>query len=368
MKDNSVLIMASVRWYNASAHYALFLAESFKRSGMHVVVFGIPGSPFLKKAIKKGLDVIDRIDLMNPGFFKYLINLLLFRKIINLYDIDIINPHISRDHFFAFLSLIGKRKKLIRTRTDSIPPKKNIFNKIYYKISAANYIVSSKYMVPYITGMGIRENSISVIPLGINYKEFAQYGPRVNLKSVFKIPENKIIVSFIGRLDIVKGVEYFIRSFTYLKDKNKFHYIVSGEEVNLSRNDLRELAKSLDINNITFLDRADDAREILSVTDIGVIPSIGSESICRIGLEMVSFGIPVVGSAINSIPELIFRFGGIIVKPGSPEKIASAFNYLAVPANYKKIKNRIISEIAKESPDRFVLEHMEVFSKTIYKL
>jgi glycosyltransferase involved in cell wall biosynthesis len=365
MESGSVLIMASVRWYNASAHYALFLAEGLKKSGIDVFVLGIPGSPFINKAKGKGIKVIENINLSNSGFLKYLKHIFAFRRFIKSGDIRILNPHISNDHTFAFLSLIGKRIKIVRTRTSSIPPKNNIFNKYFYKNAASHYIVSSEYMTSHITGMGVQKRNISVIPLGNNYKEFAVYKPNENQKSKFDIPANKLIVLFAGRLDTIKGVEYFIKSFSYLKQKEKFYFLISGEEINLSKNYLKKLADDFKISNLTIIDRVNDIRDVLSIADIGVIPSIGSESICRIGLEMLSFGIPIVGSNINSIPELISRFGGIIVKPGSPEEIAKALDYLAVPANYKKMQKKIRSEIAKQNPDRFALEHIEVFTKAL---
>jgi glycosyltransferase involved in cell wall biosynthesis len=361
----SVLIMCSVRWYNASAHYALYLASNLKNSGLNVVLFGIPGSPLIIKAKEQGIDVVDSIGLLGTGLFRYIKNLVRFRKIFNEREFNIINPHISRDHVFAFLSLIGKNSHIIRTRTDSKIPKINIFNKIFYRISSKYYIVSSKYMLSHIHRMGIQKSRIAVIPLDMNYKDFAFYKPALDLKNELKIPKNKIVVSFIGRLDSIKGVEYFLKSYAYLQNKQKFHYLISGEEINLTVNELKRIAFEMNMGNISFTGRMGEVREILKISDIGVIPSIGSESICRIGLEMLSFGIPLIGSNINSIPELINEFGGIIVSPCSPKEIADAIEYFAVPKNYKKSKKEILTNISKRLPGRFAVEYMEIFSRVL---
>lgn len=361
----SILIMCSVRWYNASAHYAFYTALSLRKSGLRVVLFGLPGSPLIAKAKEQGIEVIDSIGLTGNGPAKYIKNIFKYRGICNKIKFDIINPHVSRDHVFSFLSLIGKKSRIIRTRTDSKVPKCNILNRMFYKISSVQYIVSSKYMLSHIVRMGIPCSKISVIPLDMEYKNFALYKSKLNLKKKLKIAGDRIVVSFIGRLDSVKGVEYFLSSYEYLKNKNKFHFIVSGEEINITVDDLKKIPAGENLKNITFIGRIDEVREILRITDIGIIPSVGSESICRIGLEMLSFGIPVVGSNINSIPEIINEFGGIVVEPHSPEEIAEAIEYLAVPGNYKREREKILSNIGKRKPDRFAMEYIDIFSKVL---
>ncbi len=363
MKKKSVLIMSSVRWYNASAHYALFLAENLRISGFDVVLFGITVSPFIVKAKEKGFDVIDDINLMERAFLRYFRNLFRFRKLLKQRHFDIINPHISRDHVFAFLSLGCRKRRIIRTRTDSRYPKKHILNRAFYRISASYYIVSSEYMVSYISGLGIHRDRIHVIPLEINYRDFTDYRPARDLKSELKIPGDRLVVSFIGRLDKVKGVEHFIRSYAALKNKQMFYYLVSGDEINISIHDLERLADEMKLADISFTGRVDDVRDILFITDIGVIPSVGSESICRIGLEMLSFGIPVIGSNVNSIPEMISAYGGIVVDPGAPGEIAEALDYLADKDNLKRMREKIKEKMQDRAPDKFTVEYADIFSK-----
>ncbi|MBN2040763.1 MAG: glycosyltransferase family 4 protein [Spirochaetes bacterium] len=365
MKNKTILIMASIRWYNASAHYALSLAESLRSTGNRVILFGIPGSPFVLKAAEKDFELINNINLQNAGIIKYLKNILAFRKFFHQNSIDIINPHFSRDQVFAFVSLAGIRKKIVRTRTDSKNPKSHFLNRAFYKFSAVHYTVPTKYMVSNIMKMGIPENKISVIPPGITYREFALYKPERDLKTELRIPKDKLVVSFVGRLDKVKGVEYLIRSYADIKNKDRFHLIISGEEINVRVEELKKIAAELKIDNISFLDRVDDVREILVITDIGVIPSIGSEAICRIGLEMLSFGIPVIGSNINSIPEIISDYGGIVVTPGSPDEIASALSFLAEKTNYDIIKKQIQERMIAQTPDRLSAEFGNIFSRLL---
>ena len=361
-KKFSILIMASVRWYNASAHYALSLAQCLKKAGIRVVLFGIPQSPVIIKSKELGIDIFDKINLMNKNPVNYLLNINKFRKMIIEKKINIIHPHISRDHTFSYLALMRKNAFIIRTRSDAIPPKNHILNKFFYSYSARHYTVPAQYMKSFLKSMDISDRQISVVPQGINYRDFADYTPCRDIKNELGIPANRAVVSFIGRLDTIKGVEHFIKSYSFLKDKTRYHFIISGEEINISVNSLKKIADQINIKNISFIERVNDVRDLLSITDIGVIPSIGSEAICRIALEMLSFGIPIIGSNINSIPETIAYYNGIVVTPGKPEEIAIALEKLIKGDYFKKIGKDIKLKIKREAPEKFLSEYLNIYS------
>ena len=356
----SVLIMASVRWYNASAHYAFFLAEQLKSAGFDVVIFGIPGSPIILKAKESGIEVIDCINLMK-GPVSYIRGLFKFRRLVLEKGFNIIHPHFSRDHNFAWISLIGKGFPIIRTRSDVLKPKKNPLNILLYRKTAVHYTVPSGSLVRMLVSMKVKSNNISVIPLGIDYSLFSNYQAKRNLKDILQILDERVVVTFIGRLHKIKGVEHFIDSYRYISDKNRFHFIISGEEIDLSVEHLKAHAKIQGISNISFLERQDDVREILSITDIGVIPSVDSEVICRVALEMFSFGIPVIGSDINSIPEVISRYEGVVVNPGRPKEIAEAIEGMVCGDRYREMSERIKSSLNQSSPERFISGYISIY-------
>ena len=60
-------------------------------------------------------------------------------------------------------------------------------------------------------------------------------------------------------------------------------------------------------------------------TDVGVVSSTGSETICRVALEYMSMGKPVVGTKVNAIPEVVrHQVNGLVVEPKNPQELASA--------------------------------------------
>lgn len=361
----SVLLMASVRWYNASAHYSLSLAEELMRVGQHVVIFGMENSPIIIKARQSGIDVFDGINLMFRQPLALIGDIFKFRGFVSERGFDIVHAHFSRDQVFAYYSLIGERIPLIRTRSESAHPKRNPLNIYFYRRSARHYAVTAGYMKSVIRDMGVGEERISIIPLSIDFAQFSRYRPKRNLRLDLGIPDNRIVVSYVGRLHTVKGVEYILRCYPFLKSRERFHFIISGEEIDVRSDYLRNLAREYGIENISFLNRLDDVREILSITDIGIIPSIGSEAICRVALEMLAFGIPVIGSRVNSIPEVISDYGGIVVTPGMPAEIAGALDRLAMDNEYRRVSSHIKSKISEEPPDRMLTEYLDIYTRVL---
>ncbi len=356
-------MMVSVRWYNASAHYALALGEGLRRAGQRVVLFGIPASPVLRRAREMGLESIESIDLMRgPAALRHLRH---FRRTVAERGIDIIHPHFSRDHTFAACALLGAAVPIVRTRSESDPPRGNFLNRLFYRSAAQHYALPARYLKPTLRRMGIADDRISVIPLGMNARAFSRYVPSRDLRGELGIRPGSAVVSYIGRLHAIKGVEYLIRSYPLLENKSGVHFVISGEEVDVSRRSLSDLARKLGCQRISVIDRCDDVREILSITDIGVIPSVGSEAICRVALEMLSFGIPIVGSNLNAIPETISDYEGILVTPCRPDEIAGAIDRLIRRNEYRKRRERIIGKISSISLDRMVGDYMDIYQRLV---
>ena len=71
-------------------------------------------------------------------------------------------------------------------------------------------------------------------------------------------------------------------------------------------------------------------RDLIAALDAGVICSVGSETICRIAMEYMAMGLPVVGTDTNVIPEVV-RHGetGIVVPAGDADACAAAMKDFA---------------------------------------
>jgi glycosyltransferase involved in cell wall biosynthesis len=119
-------------------------------------------------------------------------------------------------------------------------------------------------------------------------------------------------VGFSGRLSPEKGVEVVVRAAAQLM---QFSFRVAG--AGPARPGLEALARSLGAENVTFLGHLEpDAleREIASWR-IAIVPSLSPENAPFAALDAMNHGVPVVGSAVGGLPELLTD-RGTLFEPG----------------------------------------------------
>jgi glycosyltransferase involved in cell wall biosynthesis len=146
--------------------------------------------------------------------------------------------------------------------------------------------------------------NIKLIYNGINANKYNKNNYSYASKEQFKVPNDKILISYVARLDYYKNHEYLI---------DIWHDIIS-EVPNVvmcfaGDGETREHLQSK-INqkgyasSIILLGNIDNVPELLSVTDIGVFPSI-FEGFGLSLLEMFAMGIPIVASDITAFKEIV---------------------------------------------------------------
>lgn len=305
------LHVVNVRWYNATAWYAVNLSKILKEKGHEVIVLGLPGTPPLKKAGEYSLESFE-MDLNSNNPVKLLSSMLQVNKLLKSFKPDVVNCH--RGEFFWYFALkktLNKNSfKLIRTRGDIRAPKKGFFNRVLHsqceKIITTGEIIKNKY----IKNLGINPSKISVVYGGIDVKKFVfcESG-RKKVRAELGFGEEDYVVGIVGRFDYVKGHENLIKAVSelyYNKSVKHIRLMLIGFETNLTDRDIKRFLKENDIENISVITGfRSDINDCLSALDLGVIASLGSEAICRVAFEMMATGVPVVGSDVGVLPEIL---------------------------------------------------------------
>ncbi|WP_198675376.1 glycosyltransferase [Pleomorphovibrio marinus] len=162
------------------------------------------------------------------------------------------------------------------------------------------FITISRFLRSKLLDLGIPEDKLMVIPLGINLSE---YPLAPSLKSGKKLLT-------VARLVEKKGIYYGIMAFFKLiSDYPDLEYHIAGDGVLFDK--LNELIDELGLNGKVFLHGAMDHTEIkhlYAVSDIFLLPSItasdgNSEGQGLVLQEAQIMGLPVVASLHNGIPE-----------------------------------------------------------------
>lgn len=363
----NILITVSVRWWNANAYYAISLAEALSKLGHKVYVAGDPDYPPTAHAMTAGLETIEvRFASLNP--FVLLKDWYKLYKFVKEKNIEIINAHRSEDHLLT--AFIAKRLNipLVRTLGDVRSPKDNFMNRwLHFKATDYHISSSKSNLTRYISTWPDFKPNSSIIPGGVKGEEVYRIEEKSNLLQKLKLPANSAIVGIIARLSPVKDHVTFIMSASLVfENVSDVVFLISGIEEKITRKDLKTLSESLNLNsNIYFLDRHEPVNELLSVLDIGVISSNGSEVISRIAMEYLATGVPVVATDVNVLPEVIENNrNGYVVPAENPYQMSEAITKILLD---KSLKEKFSQQNLIDFKNKFDMNHVAESILEIYK-
>jgi len=166
---------------------------------------------------------------------------------------------------------------------------------------------------------------VQVLPLGVDTGRFKATGARVNGHA-----ERRFRVGYVGRLVRHKGVDRLLAAGA-ARQTWSIDVAGAGDQ---------ELALRAQAERLRMADRvtfhggvphealADLYRRFHALA-IPSIPTPGvSEQFCRVAIEAMACGVPVVASDVGNLPELVGD-AGITVPAGSPDALGEALDRLA---------------------------------------
>ncbi len=378
LKELKTLQLVSVRWWNASAYYAISLAEALNKSAYKSIVAGREDSPPLQRACEYGLPIFTGINLESTSPRKAIRNILSLKKILAAEQIALINAHRPEDHFFGALinKLSSQKIPLVRTVSDVRPPKDHRLNRWLHDAGTDFYIFSCKASFErYQSVWPIFEDRSAIIYSAIDTDRFRPFDKPSPLRRKFGIDDTEVVVGIVARLDPVKDHRTFLKAARIVSQKVPgVRFLISGESCNISHSQLRQFAEELGIADKTIFHERDDAlniRELLGCLDVGIVASNGSEVICRVAVEYMALGIPQVTTNINVLPEIIENGeNGFAVNAGDAEAMADRILYLIQNSFVRKEMGEKARRYAETrfSYNTFVKQTVAVYEDTIEKL
>jgi glycosyltransferase involved in cell wall biosynthesis len=143
---------------------------------------------------------------------------------------------------------------------------------------------------------------------------------------------DKVLVLFAGQIVQHKGVADLINAWQLLSDtcRRQVEILVIGEDLQKQgeyRRAMESLAKEIGCP-ARFLGFQRNMAEWQMAADIAVVPS-HVEPLGLVVMEAMAHGLPVVGSDVGGIPEMIVHGEtGLLVSPRDPKSLASALERL----------------------------------------
>lgn len=337
-KNPAILILINVRWWNASAFYAVNIARILHKNGYRVFVGCDPDYPAYKKTLAYGLRTVP-LSFYGYHPLKLIKSFIQMLRLIKQEQIRILNPHRAEDHFFALLAKLITGCFLVVTRGDQRKITKGLFSKLKYRFSDAVIVTCKSIATQNQPIFASMMSKLTVIYGSVDEEHFEQ--PSASLSGSFKLDSdtNQLIIGLVGRISRIKGQETFIKAAAIVLGRfQNVRFIIAGKEIETKISQLRLQARNLGIEKeMIFLSEVPQVSELIHACDICVSTSISSETISRIVLEYLYMGKPVIGTKINAVAEIILPgINGELVLPYDHEGLAAAITKLIQDPDLRK--------------------------------
>ncbi|HZJ56516.1 MAG TPA: glycosyltransferase family 4 protein [Myxococcaceae bacterium] len=162
---------------------------------------------------------------------------------------------------------------------------------------------------------------VHVIPNGIPVGPPPTLAERLAARRALELPDGAQVVAFVGRLSPEKAPEVLLQAVR----GTDMRVVVAGEGP--LRPSLEAEARGAQVR---FLGFVPDVGRVLAAADVLALPS-RTEGLPMAVLEAMAAGVPVVASAVGSLPEVLGDGAGVLVPPGEVAALRLALEQLARP-------------------------------------
>jgi glycosyltransferase involved in cell wall biosynthesis len=233
----------------------------------------------------------------------------------------LVHAHEARCVYSGAIASLLFRVPFVFTRRVPNPQRRSILRDISYKWASSAIAVSEAAAAP------IREQypdiEVSVVP-------DAHAGLRADAAAVASIRErfrDKLIIGHVGALDDGHKGQMTIIDVARTAQENHpdWQFVLCGNGKDEER--MRAAANGLD--NVEFTGFVDNVGDYYGSFDLFVFPS-RKEALGSAMLDAMHFGLPVVASKVDGIPEFVEDgVNGRLVEPGNPEQLLAGIEALA---------------------------------------
>lgn len=267
---------------------------------------------------------------------------------------DIIHAQWMESGFIGVIASFLTRKPLVVTvRRISNNGPMDFFNRLVLK--HADYVTfNSNFTMRKCLELATPKK-YSVIHNILDTNKFRPF--KTDLRKSLGIKESAKVILFLGLLVEKKGIPYLIRAFGDIAGRHKDAVLVIAGHGEAEAS-LKRLAAELNISErVKFIGKqeADETPALFNIADIFVLPSIidskgETETLGVVLLEAMACKVPVIGSRVGGIPDIIDENVGFLVEPKDSKAIAARISQLLED---KKLRTRMGKAGRKKVIDNF---------------
>lgn len=235
--------------------------------------------------------------------------------------------------------------------------------------SKADYITSPTRAA---IDMFIDDDEKMSVPLeavsnGIDLSRFSVGETPKDIIKKYKLPTDRPIITYVGRLDAEKHLSVLINAFNRILDKTKAHLLIVGDGTDAAN--LKNLAHDLNItDHITFTGRVSDD-EIVGLHRVGTVFCMPSPAELQsiAALEAMACGQPVVAVDAGALKELCQDGrNGYLCDQDNDEQIADGLLKIITNHELREKMSQESLAIAKTHDLEYTLKRFEeIYEKLV---
>jgi teichuronic acid biosynthesis glycosyltransferase TuaC len=185
-------------------------------------------------------------------------------------------------------------------------------------VQAANHVIAVGESLQRKT-KAMTGRTSTVLPIGLDLAGFQQpEQPKPLLRKLLELPQDKKIITFVGRLTGAKGVFELVEAMKQLPKEVAVVFVGEGPAKEILR-------QHPGLNTRLFLPgQVENARvkDYLSASDVFALPSY-TEGLPTVVIEALALRLPVVCTKVGSVPELFGKYQHLLIEPKSVSTLAT---------------------------------------------
>jgi starch synthase len=194
---------------------------------------------------------------------------------------------------------------------------------------AARVLMLSPYETPILTGMGVPEERLSVVPNGVDayFLEILSESERLRLISRLQLPQGAPLLLFVGNHTVNKGLDVLLRSLSLMRGDAVA--VIAGAIRSKAENAALIASSGLAPSDRRFLFTdfisKEELRALYQSVQAFIFPS-RADTLPLVILEAMASNLAVVATNVGGIPFEVTSTEGILVPPGDPQALAAAMD------------------------------------------
>jgi len=366
------IVLNSNPWFSAVTDYSLQLAQFVSSRQTSRVLYCAPaGSIALRKASQSSLPT-NAIPLFPFSFTRFFVTWHALGELVKSHKPSVVWVFEGREHTLCSLHRLLNKKlwastRLVRVRGQANPVRATALNKWVYK-SGVSGVAFVAQVVQQRTPFSVPEKMQLVHPyctakLAQPVLELSAPAQTVAVSRKVSIDFSHPTLAVVGRYDPVKGHQETIDALaiadfkTYLRENQWMQIIFIGESQSVSAISLFEHAchtfavRGQTLSNTRWMVEVPEKKIRLLIIDerlrdvalwmrqssFGLIPSLGSEVICRVAVEFLQQGTPLVSSNAGALSEVLPANCALIYENGSAANFANALEKALILCNQPNV-------------------------------